>query len=130
MAIDTILRQLANHEKIGDMSEFREWVDSMIYTGQRSAKNVLFVYENESHYHALVPMIEQMIKSYDEYCTMTIAHSSRVIHIICHFLSLRITFARMHEYHRIVGLHGIDYVVMYLPQCESFLQRLLIATMP
>jgi hypothetical protein len=130
MALKPILQTILNHKSIGGLTEFKEWVDYLIYTGDRFPKRVLLVYENESHYHYLVHDIIESIKLYGEPVEVEVNHSNRTASIVTHFITISITFVRWHQYDRIVCLHGISYVVLYLPQCETFLQRLLITTMP
>lgn len=130
MTLKPILKTILDHKSIGGLTEFKEWIDQLIYIGDRYPKHVLFVYESEDHYHYLVHDTVETIKSYGEPTEVSINHSCRIAKITTHFLSLTITFARWHQYDRVVSLHGIDYIVIYLPRCETFLQRLLIATMP
>jgi len=130
MTFKPILKTILEHDTIGDLVQFREWIDKLVYAGDRSSKQILMVYESEQHYDYLVDEITDLIKSYNAPISVSVNSSSRIITIKTPFISLIITFVRWQNYERIVSLHGIHYIIVYLPKCETFLQRLLIATMP
>lgn len=130
MTLKPILQTILDNPKIGGLTEFREWIDKTIYIGDREPKCVLFIHESEDPYHYVTHDIIETIKWYGEPTIAYINNSSKIVTIATHFTQLTVTFARWHQYERIVSLHGMDYVVIYLPRCETFLQRLLIATMP